>query len=88
MRPPARWLAILNLIFALGAKFGHLLSEPWMKGANGPLEYFSRAQKLNFTNGHLFDHPNLQQVQAEGLSAFWLMSMGHINRYIYQSSET
>ncbi|GFF50343.1 uncharacterized transcriptional regulatory protein C3C7.04 [Aspergillus udagawae] len=80
VRPPGRWLAILNLIFALGAKFGHLLSEPWIKGTNGPLEYFSRAQKLNFTNGQLFDHPNLQQVQAEGLSAFWLMSMGHINR--------
>ncbi|KAH3510095.1 hypothetical protein KXW24_002755 [Aspergillus fumigatus] len=35
---------------------------------------------LNFTAGQIFDHPNLQQVQAEGLSAFWLMSMGHVNR--------
>lgn len=35
---------------------------------------------LNFTTGQIFDHPNLQQVQAEGLSAFWLMSMGHVNR--------
>lgn len=85
MRPPSRWLAILNLIFALGAKFGHLLSEPWMGSTDGPLEYFSRAQKLNFTSGQYFDHPNLQQVQAEGLSAFWLMSMGHINRYIHSS---
>ncbi|GIC92919.1 Zn(II)2Cys6 transcription factor [Aspergillus udagawae] len=49
-------------------------------GSKALTSYFSRAQKLNFTNGQLFDHPNLQQVQAEGLSAFWLMSMGHINR--------
>ncbi|GFF86676.1 hypothetical protein CNMCM6936_006845 [Aspergillus lentulus] len=80
MRPPERWLAILNLIFALGAKLQRLLAEPLMEGTDGPLEYFSRAQKLNFTNGQIFDHPNLQQVQAEGLSAFWLMSMGHVNR--------
>ncbi|RHZ62029.1 uncharacterized protein CDV56_108783 [Aspergillus thermomutatus] len=80
IRPPGKWLAILNLIFALGSKFGHLLSEPWTKGTDGPLEYFSRAQRLNFTSCLLFDHPNLQQVQAEGLSAFWLMSMGHVNR--------
>lgn len=32
MRPPARWLAILNLIFALGAKLRLLLSEPLMDG--------------------------------------------------------
>ncbi|KAL5692910.1 hypothetical protein EMGR_005604 [Emarellia grisea] len=38
------------------------------------------SSKLNFTAGQIFDHPNLQQVQAEGLSAFWLMSMGHVNR--------
>jgi hypothetical protein len=29
----------------------------------------------------LLSHPNLQQVQVEGLSAFYLLSVGQVNRY-------
>ncbi|KAL4891388.1 putative fungal-specific transcription factor [Aspergillus ambiguus] len=80
MKPPGKWLAILNLIFALGAKYAALLSEPWLHHVDMPVSYFSRAQKLGFTHSQHFDHPCLQQIQVEGLTAFFLMSIGHINR--------
>lgn len=28
----------------------------------------------------LLDHPNLQQVQVEGLTSFYLLSVGQVNR--------
>jgi hypothetical protein len=31
-------------------------------------------------NVALLDHPNLQQVQVEGLTAFYLLSTGQVNR--------
>ena len=32
----------------------------------------------------LFSHPDLQQVQVEGLVAFYLLATGQINRYAWR----
>lgn len=80
LQPTKRWLTILNLVFALAAKFAQLVSKPWVLEANSPMVYFTRARKLSFTENQLLEHPNLQQVQVEGLTAFFLMAIGHINR--------
>ncbi|KAH2386844.1 hypothetical protein KXV98_000127 [Aspergillus fumigatus] len=42
--------------------------------------YFSRAWRLSMSDIALLDHPNLQQVQVEGLTSFYLLSVGQVNR--------
>ncbi|KAL7649201.1 hypothetical protein ACMYSQ_012428 [Aspergillus niger] len=79
LRPPKKWLAILNLVFAAAAKFAHLVPQHLMQSMDSPTEYFSRAQKLATAENPLTEHPNLQQVQIEGLTAFLCMVFGHIN---------
>jgi hypothetical protein len=80
LSPNKRWLTIMNLVFALGAKFAQLVSKPWASEADTPMTCFTRARKLSFSENQLLEHPNLQQVQVEGLTAFFLMAIGHINR--------
>jgi hypothetical protein len=80
VRPGKRWLAVLNLIFAISTRYCHQL-QPNSKDTpdDGPL-YFSRAWKLSMSDVALLDHPNLQQVQVEGLTSFYLLSVGQVNR--------
>lgn len=82
VRPGKRWLAILNLIFAIATKYGSGSLEDAETGADHHTTYFSRAWKLSMGNIALLDHPNLQQVQVEGLSAFYLMAVGQANRSV------
>jgi hypothetical protein len=42
--------------------------------------FFSRAWRLCMDKDALRNHPNLQQVQVEGLSAFYLLTCGQVNR--------
>ncbi|PYH69058.1 fungal specific transcription factor domain-containing protein [Aspergillus vadensis CBS 113365] len=57
LRPGNKWLAVLNVVFAIAA----------------------RATVLSMDNGS-FHHPDLQQLQVEGLTALYMLSLGHINR--------
>jgi hypothetical protein len=81
VRPGKRWLAVLNMIFAIATKYAHDLTQG-NEHADEHIAYFSRAWKLSMGNVALLDHPNLQQVQVEGLSAFYLLTVGQANRYV------
>ncbi|KAJ5286720.1 hypothetical protein N7478_002406 [Penicillium angulare] len=81
LRPGKRWMAILNLVFALAAKHSLLVNEqPVDDDLGNPSTYFSRAWRLCLGNVALLDHPNLQQVQFEGLASFYLLATGQVNR--------
>lgn len=82
-QPGDKWRAILNMIFAIAAKHSHLVQAPW-KGDNiqEHLLFFTRARYLSMTSEVLFSHPDLQQVQVEGLIAFYLLSTDQINRLV------
>lgn len=83
IRPGKRWMAILNLIFALAVRYSELAHESVDDTIHEDhVVYFSRAWKLSMSDVALLDHPNLQQVQVEGLTSFYLLSMGQINRYV------
>lgn len=83
VRPGKRWMAILNLIFALAAKYSELARETVDDTIHEDhVVHFSRAWKLSMSDVALLDHPNLQQVQVEGLTSFYLLSVGQINRYV------
>lgn len=75
-----RALGVANIIFALGAK--------WLDDTNldpdGITEshtiYYARARSLGLDHRILFDHPDVQMVQAIGILAFYLMTNGSIQR--------
>ncbi|KAJ5523927.1 hypothetical protein N7494_010577 [Penicillium frequentans] len=79
LKPGDKWLAILNLIFAAAAKYGQLTNADWKEGEDDHELYFARARALSL-EGQLLHHPDLQQLQVEGLACFYMISSGHINR--------
>lgn len=82
-RPGDKWLAILNMIFAIAAKHSHLVNAPWRGDENDHLVYLARARLLSMNGEVLFSHPDLQQVQVEALIAFYLLASDQINRYVH-----
>lgn len=81
-RPGDKWLAVLNIIFAIGAKHAHLTNAAWRGEDNDHLVYLTRARLLSMNSDVLFSHPDLQQVQVEGLIAFYLLASDQINRFV------
>ncbi|KAL2810683.1 fungal-specific transcription factor domain-containing protein [Aspergillus granulosus] len=79
-RPGDKWLAILNLIFAIASYHAHLMQAPWRGDECDHLVYLARARALSLNSDALFTHPDLQQVQVEALMAFYLLSTDQINR--------
>ncbi|KAJ9204695.1 transcriptional regulator family: Fungal Specific TF [Paecilomyces variotii] len=79
VKPGNKWLAILNLIFAIAAKYSHISRADWRDNEDDHQLYFARARMLSM-NDQLFDHPDLQQIQVEGLASFYLLAMDQINR--------
>lgn len=43
VKPAARWAAILNLVFAIGARYSHLVGADWQADDHDHLVYMSRA---------------------------------------------
>lgn len=80
--PGRKWLAILNLVFASASVHKHIAyhEESPHREYNDRM-YFSRAWVLYNGESSLSTHPDLQQVQVEGLISFYLLSVGQINRY-------
>ncbi|KAI9821483.1 MAG: hypothetical protein M1832_003330 [Thelocarpon impressellum] len=74
-----RWRAILNLVFAIGAKYCVLTRSGWCEERDH-LVFFSRARALSLDNGSLWDVGDLEQVQVMGLTALYLTASNHVNR--------
>ncbi|OGE48032.1 hypothetical protein PENARI_c033G07710 [Penicillium arizonense] len=79
-RPGKQWLAVMNFMFAIAGL--HL--SPTQKIAEcdeAPHRvFFSRGWNLSMDKASLRDHASLQQVQVEGLAAFYLLASGQVNR--------
>lgn len=81
MKPGNKWLAILNLIFAIAARHSHLVQADYRGDDRDHLIYFTRARMLGVNGETFFNHADLQQIQISGLVAFYLLSTNQINRY-------
>jgi hypothetical protein len=81
-----RWQAILNLVFALGAKYSHLVQATWKADERDHLIYYSKVRLLNMADISLTSHPDVPQIQMAGLLAFYYLSIGQISRYVILSS--
>lgn len=71
----------MNSVLAIAARYSSLVQDRPDEHLDHEL-YFSRAWKLNASDTALIDPPDLQQVQIESLAAFYLLSIGHINRFV------
>lgn len=78
--PGERWLSILNMIFAIAARYSHLIQAEWRGDERDHLIYFSRARSLSMNGNSIFNHPDLQQVQVSGLIGFYMLATSQINR--------
>lgn len=78
VNPGAKWLAILNLVLAIGSAFSRLSDE----GVSDVDEdiLFARAKSLSASDNILYQHDDLQQVQIESLMAFFFLAISQINR--------
>jgi hypothetical protein len=75
-----RWLAQLNLMFAIGALYEKYTTAKWKGGDTEHLKYFARARILGIDDGAMFEVPDLQQVQVVGLATIYLIASNQINR--------
>ncbi|KAF2873127.1 fungal-specific transcription factor domain-containing protein [Massariosphaeria phaeospora] len=75
-----KWLAILNLVFAIGAKYSQLVAEQWQAEQTDHLIYHAKAKATGVAESSLFDHPDVPQIQVLGLLAFYYLSIGQISR--------
>ena len=79
-RPPEKWLAVLNLIFAIAAKYSHLIQADWKGDERDHIIYFTRARLLSVNSETLFQHPDLQVIQITGLISFYFLCISQVNR--------
>lgn len=79
-RMPEKWLAILNLVFAIGARFSHFTEADWQVNSRDHIIYQSRAHLLNLDKPSLVHLPDLMQVQITALFAFYASTVGNVNR--------
>lgn len=79
--PGDKWMAILNMVFAIAANYAHVAQLDWRGDPQDHLLYLTRARMLSMSGDEVFRHPDLQQVQVEGLMAFYLISTDQIHRY-------
>lgn len=75
-----KWQAILNLVFAIGSKYSHLVKPSWQADERDDTIYGARAQALAANKSVVEQHPDLPQTQVMGLLAFYYLSIGHVNR--------
>ncbi|CAG7932668.1 unnamed protein product [Penicillium olsonii] len=74
LNPGRKWLAVLNMIFAIGSQL-HRLSQRLATNGDDEKVFFARAKSLNISDNALYDHADLQQIQAEALMAFYLLNL-------------
>ena len=79
--PNDKWLAILNLIFAISARYCHLIKDNWGGDGQTHLIFFNKARLLALKSEDILGHADLQCVQIYGLMAFYFMGSNQINRY-------
>jgi hypothetical protein len=75
-----RWLAILNLVFAIGARYSHLIEADWQADERDHLVYQSRAHSLTINEPIIVSIPDVHQVQFTALLSFYFLVLGRVNR--------
>ncbi|KAJ5632111.1 C6 transcription factor [Penicillium lividum] len=78
--PPRKWLAVLNMIFAIGCRHCRLMNHTNSDVYDDHIVFLTRARQLSLHENVLFEHTGLQQIQLESLVAVYLLCTGQVNR--------
>ncbi|KAL4742987.1 fungal-specific transcription factor domain-containing protein [Aspergillus similis] len=79
-RPPRKWLAVLNMILALGCRYCRLTKKVVAgERDTDDTEFLNRARILCLSGNVLFEHDDLQQIQVMLLVAVYLVALGQVN---------
>ncbi|KAF1967985.1 hypothetical protein BU23DRAFT_280974 [Bimuria novae-zelandiae CBS 107.79] len=76
---PDQWLAILNVVFAIGARYSHLIGAEWRGEERDHLTYMTRAIRL-LGSWPFATAPSLATIQVTGLLSFYYQVIGHVSR--------
>ena len=79
--PGRKWLAVLNMTLAIACAFSRLSDREISPEADENV-FCARARSLSISENVLYDHTDLQQVQAEALMALLFLIQSQINRYV------
>ena len=79
-KAPPKWLAIINLIFAIASQYSHRIQVEWRADERDHLIYCIRARMLIMRGETLFDHPDLQLIQVLGLMSYYFLAVDQVNR--------
>ena len=74
------WLAILNIIFAIGTVYSQLTQATWRGDVKDHLQYLRRAQALFLNSDILFSLPSTVNAQALAVTGIYFISTNQINR--------
>lgn len=80
LRPGKKWLAVFNMVLAISSQFGQLSGQGLQDETSADV-FFTRARTLNISENVIYEHDDLQQLQAEILLAFYFLSTSQVNRY-------
>lgn len=80
-RPGRRWVAILNLVFAIASRHETLLVHTQSKD-HLHQAYFTRAWKLTMGSTAVLEQQSLQSIQIYGLLGLYFFSTGQVNRCV------
>jgi hypothetical protein len=72
--------AILNLVFAVGAKHLYIADTSLQIGQNDHVIYQLKAQALGLTPHITAEHADILHIRGLGLLSFYLLSIGQIDR--------
>ncbi|KAL3456224.1 fungal-specific transcription factor domain-containing protein [Aspergillus heterothallicus] len=78
-QPPRKWLAVLNLVLAVGCRY-YLLSQPVPEGDVNDRVFLSRAIALMSSTSTTTQDLGLHQVQIDLLLAIYHLSSGQVNQ--------
>lgn len=79
LKPGNKWLAVLNMIFAIGSRYCAFVGKEVPGGSEHGI-FFHRARILSANENIVYGHPDLQQVQIEILLAFYFLTLSQVNR--------
>ncbi|KAI9754449.1 MAG: hypothetical protein M4579_004717 [Chaenotheca gracillima] len=74
------WIAMLNLVFALGAIYGHSIRASWAGPELDHIQYFMRARILSLEPLGVLELPKMEKVQLTALTGMYLIASYQINR--------
>jgi hypothetical protein len=75
-----KWHTILNLVFAIAAKYSHLVKANWRADELDHIVYKARATAFDLNDTAMTSHSDVPQVQRLGLLAFYWLSIGQVSR--------